>query len=207
MDCTSPRLTRPFFERPTLEVAGDLLGKRLVKQEAQGRLSGIIQEVEAYIGPEDQACHARFGKTQRNCVMWGPPGFVYIYFIYGMHWLLNFVTERADFPAAVLVRGVIAVEGVETMLERRKGRHRNLVDGPARLCQAFALSGMDNGLDLCSPDSTLFVEDRHEPLRQRVEAGPRIGIDSVPEPWKSVPWRLRLKGSSRRAALSRRRRG
>ena len=71
-----------------------MLGKRLVKLESAGRLSGIITEVEAYIGSEDQACHARFGKTRRNRIIWGPPGFAYIYFIYGMHWLLNFVVER-----------------------------------------------------------------------------------------------------------------
>ena len=184
------RLPRFFFDRPTLEVASDLLGRRLVKDEPEGRLSGIINEVEAYIGSEDQACHARFGETNRNRVMWGPPGFAYIYFTYGMHWLLNFVTERDGFAAAVLLRGVIPVEGVETMLQRRSGRHRNLTDGPARLCQAFDLTGEENGLDLCSPDSTLFLEEGVGVAPEAIELTPRIGIDSVPEPWKSIPWRF-----------------
>ena len=187
---SSPRLPRSFLDRPTLEVARDLLGKRLVKLEPGGRMSGIINEVEAYIGSEDQACHARFGKTDRNRVMWGPPGFTYIYFTYGMHWLLNFVAERDDFPAAVLLRGVVAVEGVETMLQRRNRRHKNLTDGPAKLCQAFDLTGKDNALDLCSPESILFLEDGIEVNSKIIEATPRIGIDSAPEPWKSIPWRF-----------------
>ena len=186
----TPRLPRSFFDRPTLEVACDLLGKRLVKLEPDGRFSGIINEVEAYIGAEDLACHARFGKTNRNRVMWGPPGFAYIYFTYGMHWLLNFITERDNFAAAVLVRSVVAEEGVETMLQRRKGRQRNLTDGPAKLCQAFDLTGKDNALNLCSPASILFVENGIEVDPETIEATPRIGIDSVPEPWKSIPWRF-----------------
>ena len=163
---------------------------RLVKLESAGRLSGIINEVEAYIGSEDQACHARFGKTRRNRLIWGPPGFAYIYFIYGMHWLLNFVTERDNFAAAVLLRSVVAVEGVDTMLQRRNGRHRNLTDGPAKVCQAFDLTGEETGLDLCAPDSILFLEDGIEVKGETIEATPRIGIDSAPEPWKSIPWRF-----------------
>jgi len=186
----SPRIRRSFFDRPTLEVACDLLGKRLVKLEQAGRLSGIINEVEAYIGAEDLACHARFGKTNRNRVMWGPPGFAYIYFTYGMHWLLNFVTERDHFAAAVLLRSLVAEEGVETMLQRRKGRHKNLTNGPAKVCQAFGLTGKDNALDLCSPRSTLFVENGIKVGPETIKATPRIGIDSVPEPWKSIPWRF-----------------
>ena len=185
-----PRLPRSFFDHPTLEVACHLLGKRLVKLEPAGRLSGIISEVEAYIGAEDLACHARFGKTDRNRVIWGPPGFAYIYFIYGMHWLLNCVTEGDDFAAAVLLRAVVAEEGVETMLRRRSGRHRHLTDGPAKLCQAFDLTGKDSGLDLCSQRSILYLEDGIEVDAETIEATPRIGIDSVPEPWKSIPWRF-----------------
>ena len=187
---SAPRLARCFFDRPTLEVASDLLGKRLVKLESHGRLCGVINEVEAYIGSEDRACHARFGKTNRNHVMWGPPGFAYIYFTYGMHWLLNFVTEPENCAAAVLVRSVVAVDGVETMLKRRKGRHRRLTDGPAKVCQAFDLTGEENGLDLCSPDSVLFLEDGNRADPGSIRATPRIGIDSAPEPWKSIPWRF-----------------
>ena len=184
------RLPRSFFDRPTLGVASDVLGKRLVKLESAGRLSGIITEVEAYIGSEDQACHARFGKTRRNRIIWGPPGFAYIYFIYGMHWLLNFVVERDHFAAAVLVRSVMAVDGLDTMLQRRSGRIRNLTDGPAKVCQAFDLTGDENGLDVCAPESTLYLEEGIEVDSESIEATPRIGIDSVPEPWKSIPWRF-----------------
>ncbi len=190
MSVSTSRLTRCFFDRPTLAVASDLLGKRLVKLESAGRLSGIINEVEAYIGSKDQACHAHRGKTRRNRVIWGPPGFTYVYFIYGMHWLLNFVTEGHNFAAAVLVRSVVAAEGVDSMLRRRAGRRRSLTDGPGKLCQAFDLTGDENGLDLCAPESILFLEDGIEVNTATIEATPRIGIDSVPEPWKSIPWRF-----------------
>ncbi len=173
-----------------MKIATDLLGQRLVKIDARGRLSGVINEVEAYIGPDDQACHARFGKTPRNSIMWGRPGFAYIYFTYGMHWLLNCVTEGDGFPAAVLLRSIVPVEGREVMLERRNGRRRHLADGPAKICQAFDLTGADNARDLCAEGSTLFLESGIRIPRRQIESTPRIGIDSVPEPWKSIPWRF-----------------
>ncbi len=189
-------LERRFFERPTLEVAGELLGKRLVRIDADGRtLSGLITETEAYIGPQDLACHGKSGKTARNRHLWGPPGRAYVYFTYGMHWLLNFVTEREDFPAAVLIRAIQPELGVETMRVRRNGAPlARLADGPAKLCQALDIDGALDGVDVCAPGAPIHLEDRPEVAAAQVRRGPRIGINSVPEPWKSVPWRFWIEG-------------
>ncbi len=190
----SKQLTREFFLQPTLKVAMNLLGQRLVLQEGiEGRLAGIIIETEAYVGSEDLGCHARTGKTKRNEVMWGPPGHTYVYFTYGMHWMLNFVTEKDGFPAAVLIRGVWPVEGVNDMLQRRAApRLRDLTNGPAKLCQAFGIDGNWNGMDLCSPNSILFVEKGIHISEDIVTTGPRVGLTTVPEPWKSIPWRFQV---------------
>jgi len=190
----SKRLKRKFFLQPTLNVAKDLLGQRLVlRKENEKRLAGIITETEAYIGQNDLGCHARTGKTNRNQVMWGPPGHIYVYFTYGMHWMLNFVAEQEGFPAAVLIRGLWPVEGIDEM-HRRRSIHelRNLTNGPAKLCQAFGINGSWNGEDLCSPNARLFVEKGLTISDQLITIGPRVGLDSVPEPWKSIPWRFRL---------------
>jgi DNA-3-methyladenine glycosylase len=108
-------IPKSFYERPTLEVARDLLGKRLVHNPQGVRITGTIVETEAYRGEEDQACHARAGRTPRTSIMYGHAGMAYIYFTYGMHWLLNCVTEREGFPAAVLLRAIIPLEGQEQM--------------------------------------------------------------------------------------------
>jgi DNA-3-methyladenine glycosylase len=190
----SEHLRREFFLKPTLKVARDLLGQRLVLIEGkEGRLAGLITETEAYVGSEDLGCHARAGKTRRNEVMWGPPGYAYVYFTYGMHWMLNFVTERDGFPAAVLIRGLWPVEGVKKMLQRRAvSRLGDLTNGPAKLCQALGIDGDWNGMDLCSSDSKLFVEKGSAIAEKIVTNGPRVGLTSVPEPWKSMPWRFQV---------------
>lgn len=187
------RLGRGFFDRPTLEVARDLLGQRLVRLEPDGtRLSGLVVETEAYIGSEDLACHARHGRTRRNEVMWGPPGHAYVYFTYGMHWMLNVVTEREGFPAAVLLRAILPQEGLARMRARRRGRpDTQLTDGPAKLCQALAIDGSLNGLDLCDPEAPLFFETAPPVPDSAVTTGPRVGLNTVPEPWRSLPWRFR----------------
>ena len=179
-----------------------LLGQRLVRLETDGeRTAGIIVEAEAYIGQDDQACHASAGKTPRNAVMFGPPGHAYVYFTYGMHWMLNLVCEPADSPAAVLLRAVFPTEGIGRMRRRRTAWRKSrqvgsrlsdslIADGPAKLAQAFAVDRRWNGHDLCQPDSQLFVE-RGEPV-EAVTTGPRVGLYSVPEPWKSIPWRFRV---------------
>jgi len=188
------RLTRTFFERPTLTVARDLLGKRLVKLEDEKlRLSGIIVETEAYIGTEDLGCHARAGRTERNASMWGPPGHTYVYFTYGMHWMLNFVCEGDGFPAAVLIRAIEAQEGQARMRQRRAPQPDTaLTNGPAKLCQALAIDRNLDGHDMCHPDATLFVENQIEKRQLSVTVGPRVGLNNVPEPWKSIPWRFRI---------------
>jgi DNA-3-methyladenine glycosylase len=185
------RLSREFYERPTLQAARDLLGMRLVRLEDGRRLSGTIVETEAYTGEEDLGCHCRAGLTPRTRVMYGPPGHAYVYFTYGMHWLLNFVTEPAGCPAAVLVRAIHPEEGADLIAARRVGQPASRwTDGPAKICQALNIDRRLNGADLCAPDSELFVETGSPIPDSSVTNGPRVGLNTVPEPWKSVPWRF-----------------
>lgn len=150
-------------------------------------------ETEAYVGPEDLGCHARAGRTARNASMWGPPGHAYVYFTYGMHWMLNIVTEPEGFAAAVLLRAVAPVEGVETMRKLRGlDWEGSLTDGPAKLCQAMSIDRKLDGHDLCRPSSRLFLEPGEPFADARITTGPRVGLFSVPEPWKSIPWRFRV---------------
>ncbi len=179
-----------FYDRPTLTVARELLGARLVRILDGVRLSGTIVEAEAYVGQEDLGCHAKSGKTKRNAVMFGPPGNAYVYFTYGQHWMLNAVTESEGFPAAVLIRGIEVVEGDEIIFIRRHGRDSI---GPAKLTQALGIDGRFNGINLCDTGSDLWIE-----AGCLVEAGdiitsPRVGLYTVPEPWKSLPWRFQLR--------------
>ena len=190
----APRLPRDFFGRSTLTVAREILGQRLVRLERDGRrLSGRIVEAEAYIGTEDLGCHARAGRTARNETMWGAAGHAYVYFTYGMHWMLNLVTEAEGFPAAVLIRGLLPEEGLRAIRRRRGSRPLGaLADGPAKLCQALAIDRRLNGHDLCSPGARLFVEACPPVPASLVTRGPRVGLNSVPEPWQSLPWRFRV---------------
>lgn len=184
-------IPRSFFARPTLEVARNLLGARLVHLENGVRLSGIIVETEAYVGETDLGCHAKAGRTPRTEVMYGPPGHAYVYFTYGMHWLFNCITEAEGFPAAVLIRAIEPVEGMGIMAARRKGRPRkDWANGPAKLTQALGLGPAHNALDLCAPDSPIFLEPGEPIPASRVTTTPRVGLYSVPEPWKSIPWRF-----------------
>lgn len=190
----SSRIECSFYARPTLQVARDLLGTRLVRVQNGNRLAGIIVEAEAYRGQEDLGCHARAGLTARTRVMFGPPGHAYIYFTYGMHWMLNFVTEDQGFPAAVLIRAMLPLEGLELIAARRKGQPRSRwTDGPAKICQALDIDGALNGADLCDSQAVLFVESGFPIPDSVVTTGPRVGLTSVPEPWKSIPWRFSVK--------------
>jgi DNA-3-methyladenine glycosylase len=186
---SSTCLPREFYHRPTLTVARALLGMRLVRLQDGVQLTGIITETEAYVGEEDLGCHAKSGKTRRNAVMYGPPGVAYVYFTYGMHWMLNVVTEPEGFPAAVLIRAILPVDGVEIISARRLGRDTL---GPAKLTQALGVDEAFNGADLCNPVSGLWIETGVAVVEREIITGPRVGLNTVPEPWKSIPWRFRI---------------
>lgn len=187
-------LGRDFYRRSTLTVARELLGKRLVRVVDRQRLSGFIVEVEAYIGEGDAACHAARGRTPRNEAMYGPPGHAYVYFIYGMHHCLNVVTEEEGFPAAILIRALDPLEGLEIMHRHRPGKpDRELTNGPAKLCQALAIERGFNGMDLCTGEA-LFIEEGRMVVQEEIGASPRVGI-KADELARSVPWRFYLKGN------------
>lgn len=174
------KLPVQFFARPTLDVARELIGKNLVVFRRGKRLAGRIMETEAYIGEDDPACHARFGRTKRSEVLYWRPGTLYVYFTYGIHWLLNIVTERPDFPAAVLIRAVEPLEGLPS---------DSRTDGPARLTKAFGIDGTFHGTMV---GKKLWVEDDgFVVLPQAVQQGPRIGIAYAGKA-KDWPWRFRL---------------
>ena len=184
-------LARAFYEQEVVDAARLLLGKRLVREIDGIRLSGIICETEAYRGEEDLACHAKSGRTPRTAVMYGPAGHAYVYFTYGMHWCLNAVCGAEGFPAAVLLRAVWPVDGLDEIAKRRGRFAKELwCNGPAKLCQAFSITGEQNTIDLCSTPSGLWIEDGEEIAPERIHSGPRVGIQSVPEPWRSMPWRF-----------------
>ncbi len=180
-------LDHEFYNRPTLTVARELLGARLVRVLGGIRLVGTITETEAYIGETDLGCHARAGRTKRTEVMFGPPGRAYVYFTYGMHWMLCAVTEAEGFPAAVLIRAIQPLEGQEVISARRQG---GKTDGPAKLTQGFGVDGTLNGVDLCNKAGSLWIEAGRSIPDESVTVGPRVGLYTVPEPWKSKPWRF-----------------
>ena len=190
-------LPRAFYERATLMVARALIGARLVRQFQGRRLVGYITETEAYVGETDLGCHARAGLTPRNAVMYGPPGHAYVYFTYGNHWMLNVVTERKGFPAAVLLRAIQPSEGIEIMSARRGGRDTS---GPGKLTQAMGITRLENGTDLASRRSALRIEHGLNVPDALVIRGPRVGLNSVPEPWRSKSWRFMVKDWSLDAA-------
>lgn len=169
------KLNRAFFQRPTLEVAPDLLGKIL----KLGPCTGRINEVEAYIGQDDPACHAARGKTERNKVMFGRAGHLYVYFTYGMYHCANIVTEAEHFPAAVLLRSVEPMEG-RALMEKRRGKKEHLADGPGKFCIAFGMTKQShNGLDLCAGEENGLFDDGFKPvkIRQSKRIGIKVGLD------------------------------
>jgi DNA-3-methyladenine glycosylase len=184
------KLPRSFYQQPTIDVAKQLLGKYLVRKHADGAAIGRIVETEAYVGPQDLACHASKGRTTRTEVMFGPAGHAYVYFIYGFYNMLNLVTEAKDYPAAVLVRAVEPVDGIELMKKRRGiDALRSLASGPGKLCQAFDIDRSLNGADACG--QTLYLEDRGEPAPKFV-ARPRVGVDYAGR-WKEKPFRFLIR--------------
>jgi DNA-3-methyladenine glycosylase len=186
------KISRTFYEQPTLAVARGLLGKYLVRKHPDGKTVGRIVETEAYIGPTDLACHASRGRTARTEIMYGAAGYAYIYFIYGVYYCLNIVTEAVDHPSAVLIRALEPVDGIEPMKKRRKTEElRNLASGPGKLCQAFAIDKALNGADVCR--GIMYVEDRGDPP-PKILATPRIGVDYAGK-WKDEPWRFLIRGN------------
>jgi len=183
-------ITRDFYNRPALEVARDLLGCRLVRVQSGQRLSGLIMETEAYQGESDLGCHASAGRTPRTAVMYGPPGHAYVYFTYGMHWMFNVVTEPENSPAAVLIRGIRPDEGTDTMAENRpyNAMKSGWTDGPAKLAQALKIDKAFNKADLCTRDNQIWIEAGERIPDSKVAQGARVGLNSVPEPWRSIPW-------------------
>ena len=199
------RISKEFYNRDTVQVSQDLLGKYLVRSYNGELLVGRITETEAYIGRCDKACHAyHYKRTARTETLFMAPGHSYIYLIYGMYNCLNFVTEAENEPAAVLIRAVEPLAGIDTIYRLRFGdkplspyRLKNFMNGPGKVCQGFALTKLENKLDLES--DTLYVCDSLEELdidcpvlpKERMCVGPRIGIDYAEEA-RDFPWRFWL---------------
>jgi DNA-3-methyladenine glycosylase len=169
-------LKHHFYVRDTLSVAGALLGKKLVRKIRGNLLSGLICETEAYLGSLDSASHAFKGKTPRNAVMFGRAGVAYVYFIYGMHYMLNVVTEAEECACAILIRAIVPLDGIEHMQRYRGRTGKDLANGPAKLCRALAIDKSLNKWDLTAGEK-LWLEDR-PPIPERfIKKGARIGIE------------------------------
>lgn len=184
-------LPTSFFSRPTLEVAEDIIGAVLIRRSIEGTTSGIIVEAEAYRGEDDPASFAFRGRTKRSEMLYGPPGRTFVYLTYGIHFLLNVITERENFPAAVLIRAVEPLRGISLMKKRRQSDNlANLCSGPAKLCQAFAIDLSLSGVSISSSRSPIFIKEGEKEERELVWR-PRIGIREG----KERLWRVYLKGS------------
>ena len=175
------RLNRDAFNRPTLQVACDLLGKFIVRSDRGRRLSAMITEVEAYRGPQDRACHTYGGRrTPRVEPLYGEGGTVYVYLVYGMHWLLNFSTAGAERPEGVLVRAILADAG---------GAHRHVV-GPGRVSRYLKVDKRLDGTD-ATTSTRMWLEDRGIDVPAgRIRRGPRVGVDYAGPYWAARPWRF-----------------
>ena len=209
---------RAILSGPTLDAGRELLGARIVREDTDGVRVARIVEVEAYIGEDDQASHARFGRTARNAVMYGLPGTAYVYLVYGMHDCLNIVTEPVGRPAALLVRAVEPLSGLEAMRAARARRARDrrhspgdtathpgrtapaaipdlrLGSGPGLVCAILDLDRSLTGANLLDPTGSVRLEPRPatEPATT-VIASPRVGIGYAGEPWTTLPWRLSIR--------------
>lgn len=187
-------LPRDFFIRDTLTVARDLLGTKLVRRLGDKLLSGMIVETEAYLGRSDSASHAFRGRTARNEVMFGRAGSAYVYLVYGLHHMLNAVTEIEGVPGAVLLRAIEPLQGQQYMQTLRNGKGQHLTNGPGKLCQALAIDRRLNREDLTQCPA-LWLEV-HETLgREQIASGPRIGIGYAARKDQQAPWRFWIKGN------------
>lgn len=177
-------IKKDFFNRDTLEVAENLLGKHLVRSFGTNQISLVINEVEAYTGEDDKASHASKGKTNRTKTMYGPPGHFYIYLIYGMYWMLNIVTEAEGNPTAILIRGA------------------GKIDGPGKLTRDLQIDNEFNELEV-KKENNLWIEDRGvlETNEYEIIKTPRIGVDYAEE-WADKPFRFVLKNSNNKGRLN-----
>jgi DNA-3-methyladenine glycosylase len=189
------KLSRTFYERNTLEVTKELLGKYLIHKSLEGMTIGRIVEVEAYIGPHDPASHAYKGlRSKRTEVQFGPGGYAYVYQIYGMYFCFNVVTQKKGKPEVVLVRALEPIKGLGIMAKRRKFMELtpknmiNLTNGPSKLCEAMGITEELYGEDLCG--DRLYIADNNEKILQKdIKSTPRINIDYAGET-KEYPWRF-----------------
>ncbi|HEX6508092.1 MAG TPA: DNA-3-methyladenine glycosylase [Chloroflexota bacterium] len=183
------KLPREFYGRPAEPVARDLVGKVLARRTAEGTLRGRIVETEAYTGQTDPGSHAFRGPTSRNRVMFGPPGYVYVYVSYGMHYCMNVVTDTAGVAGAVLIRAIEPLEGIDEMERRRGGRSlTELCNGPGKLCQALGIDLQDYGADLEGSDIWLEDDDYTVPT---LGVSARVGLSAG----KDMPLRFFVQGS------------
>jgi DNA-3-methyladenine glycosylase len=183
---------RDWFDRPAPTLATDLLGARLVHDAAAGSVGGRIVEVEAYRGPEDLAAHSSRGQTRRNAVMFGPPGHLYVYLVYGLHLCMNVVAGPGAKPEAVLIRALALDEGIELARQRRgrRARHERLASGPGNVGQALGITLELNGADLL--DGPVRLE-QHREGRPSIRRGPRIGVPYAGA-WAERPLRFWIDG-------------
>ena len=181
------RLSRDFFIRDTKTVAKDLIGRYLIRKTKYGDIIGKIIELEAYLGPNDKACHCyNYKKTEKTKVMYEKPGTIYVYYIYGMYFCFNVITEPEGMPCAVFIRKIFPIDGIELMKKNRNvkvGKNfKNLVDGPSKLCMALNITkDKFNGKDSCSPRSKLFFSQGQKVNANLIILNERIGIDYAKE--------------------------
>ena len=188
------KLGRDFYARPVLVVARACLGTILVHRSAAGEAAGRIVEVEAYRGPQDLAAHSARGLTKRTAAMFGPPGYAYVFRLYGTSWAMNLVVAAPGAPHAVLLRALEPMRGLDLMA-RRRGRPadaRELTNGPGKLTHALGITGKDYGRDLCA--DRLFLEAADGAVIGRVGRSPRINVDYA-GPWAAKPWRFYVRGN------------
>jgi len=196
-------LPRSFFARSSLDVAPDLLGRDVRAVSEAGVVRARLVEVEAYLGSDDPGSHAFRGQAPRNTVMFGPPGHLYVYFTYGMHWCANVVCGREGVAEAVLLRAAVILDGRDVALSRRpKSTARDLARGPARLAKALDLDGSDNGADIVCGGLQFLAG---QPVSAaEIRTGPRVGVAGAGAP---TPWRYWVDGvaevSAYRAAVVR----
>lgn len=184
-------LPRSFFDRPVLEVAPDLLGRLVVHRTEDGDVTARLTEVEAYDGPNDPGSHAFRGRSKRNGTMFGPPGHVYVYFTYGMHYCMNLVCGPPGLPTGILLRAAEISDGAELARKRRPTAKsdRELARGPARLVEALGVARGDDGADICG-DGQLTVHHGTAAPKELIRTGPRVGLRDAPD----FPWRFWIYG-------------